>query len=82
MVQEGVCELVEDVHLSQGFLLTLNTTFITLIPKEEGATHLKKFWPIVLCNIIYKLITKVMALRIKPILPFSISKEKYGYVEG
>jgi hypothetical protein len=32
--------------------------------------------------VIYKIISKVIALRLKPILPFIISKEKSGYVEG
>jgi hypothetical protein len=32
--------------------------------------------------VIYKIISKVIALRLKQILPFIISKEKSGYVEG
>jgi hypothetical protein len=36
----------------------------------------------VLCNVIYKIITKVIALRLKPILPCIISREQLGYVEG
>jgi mannosylglycoprotein endo-beta-mannosidase len=57
-------------------------TFITLIQKEERATNPKQFRPISLCNVIYKIITKVIANRLKPILPTIISKEKSGYVEG
>jgi hypothetical protein len=60
----------------------LNATFLTLIEKEEQATNPKQFWPIALCNVIYKIITKIIALRLKPILPFIISKEHIGYVEG
>jgi hypothetical protein len=57
---------------------TLNATFLTLIPKEERVTNPKNFRPIALCNVIYKIISKVIALRLKPILPFIISKEKSG----
>ena len=63
-------------------IIALNATFLTLIPKEERVTNLKNFRPIALCNVIYKIISKYIALRLKPILPFIISKEQSGYVEG
>jgi hypothetical protein len=73
---------VEESHSSEKFLPALNGTFLTLIPKEERVTNLRNFIPIDICNVIYKIISKVIALRIKPILPFIISKEQSGYVEG
>jgi hypothetical protein len=73
---------VEESHSSCKVLPTLNATFLTLVPKEERVTNLRNFRPIALCNVIYKIISKVIALRLKPILPFIISKEKSGYVEG
>jgi hypothetical protein len=63
-------------------LSALNATFLTLIPKEERVTNPKQFRPIALCNVIYKIITKVVANRLKPIMTHVISKEQAGYVEG
>jgi hypothetical protein len=82
LVREEVWEVVEESRASGLVLPTLNATFLTLIPKEERVTNPKKFRPITLCNVIYKIITKVVANRLKPILTHVISKEQAGYVEG
>jgi hypothetical protein len=62
-------------------LLALNDTFLTLIPKEEKVTNPNKFIPISLCNIIYKIRTKVISSCLKLLMHFLISHENYGYVE-
>jgi hypothetical protein len=82
LVREEVWEVVEESRASGLVLLALNATFVTLIPKEERVTNPKKFRPIALCNVIYKIITKVVANRLKPILTHVISKEQARYVEG
>jgi len=32
----------------------VNKTFVTLIPKKEEVNCMKDFWPISLCNVMYK----------------------------
>jgi hypothetical protein len=61
MLREEVWEIIEDSRLSGQVLPALNATFLTLIPKEERVSHPKKFRSIALCNVIYKLLTKVIA---------------------
>jgi len=75
IVKEDVWRVVEESRTSGQVLTALNATFITLIAKEERVTHPKQFRPISLCNVIFKIITKVIANRLKPILPFIISNE-------
>jgi hypothetical protein len=82
LIRKDVWEVVEEPRASNQVLSALNATFLTLIPKEERVTNPKHFRPIALCNVIYKVITKVIATRLKPIFPFLISKEQSGYVEG
>jgi hypothetical protein len=50
-----------------------NHTFIALIPKQLGASTMNQFKPISLCNIIYKIILKILANRFKAQLHLFIS---------
>jgi len=81
-VKTEVWEVVEDSRRSASILKSLNSTFLALIIKQEEANTLAKFRPIALCNVIYKIISKVIANRLKPILLSLISEEQSGYVEG
>jgi exonuclease III len=82
MIRTEVWEILEDSRLNGEVLRAFNATFLALIPKEGQANRPKQFRPIALCNVIYKLLTKVIASRLKPILPTIISPEQSGYVEG
>ena len=82
LVKEEVPEIVEETRNNKGVLKDLNATFLTLIPRELGANSLDKFQPIALRNVIYKIISKVIANHLKPLLPKLISPEQLGFVEG
>jgi hypothetical protein len=82
MIREEVWEIIEDSRRSRQVLPSLNATFLALIPKENKVTTLNHFRPVALCNVIYKLLTKVIAKCLKIIIPFIISQEQSGYMEG
>lgn len=52
----------------------INHAYITLIPKVKSPIRVSEYRPIYLCNIICKLISKVVANRLKKILPHLVSK--------
>lgn len=80
-IKNDVWHLAEESKKTLG-VLPFNSTFLTLIPKEEHSLHPKAFSLIALCNVIFKIITKVIANSLKPLFPTLITKEKSGYVEG
>lgn len=82
LINTEVWEIVEESRSMHWILPSLTATFIVLIPKGDEPNTPDKFRPIALCNVIYKLISKVLANRLKPLLPFLISPEQTGYVEG
>eukprot|EP00253_Pinus_taeda_P027174 PITA_27174 len=82
LIQWEVWQVVEESHSMRWMYPGLNATFIALILKSENSNSPEKFRPIALCNIIYKIVSKVVALRLKPLLPLIISPEQSGYVEG
>ena len=60
----------------------LNTTNICLIPKTERPTRMAKLRPISLCNVRYKIISKVLCQRLKVCLPLLISPTQSAFVPG
>ncbi|RVW35346.1 hypothetical protein CK203_077023 [Vitis vinifera] len=72
-----------DFYDSGCFVRSLNSTFLVLLLKKGGvAEDLRDFIPISLVGGLYKWLTKVLANRLKRVLPKVISKAQNAFVEG
>ena len=72
-------DVVECSRLNGRVLPSLNLTFIALIPKKERPLSFDDFRPISLRNLVYKLISTIAALRLKPFLDKYISSQQFGF---
>ena len=74
--------MVESSRIMGSVAPSLNSTFLSLIPKVGYPVTFANFHPISLCNLCYKLISKVAALRLKPFLDSSISPQQFGFLKN
>uniref|UniRef100_A0A2N9G6K5 Reverse transcriptase domain-containing protein n=1 Tax=Fagus sylvatica TaxID=28930 RepID=A0A2N9G6K5_FAGSY len=82
LIGEDVTKAVLTCLNTGKILKAINHTHITLIPKVKNPEDVKEFRPISLCNVIYKLISKVLTNRLKSMLPHIVSESQSAFVPG
>lgn len=61
---------------------TINVTILTLVPKQTDALEIKDFWPIACCNLVYKIISNIIADKLKKMLTRAIVPNQCTFVKG
>ena len=79
-VKNGVLATCLYILNEQGIIASLNHTYIALIPKTTRPRKVTGFRPISLCNVIYRLVAKVIANRLKQVLHKIISPTQSAFV--
>ena len=80
IVGDSVVLAVLDFLNNGNMLAEINHTNIVLIPKVQNPERMSEFRPISLCNVIYKIISKVLANKLKQVLPQIISSTQSAFV--
>lgn len=60
----------------------VNSTILALIPKKVDSLEMRDFRPIACCNVLYKVVSKIIANRLKLLLPRIISENQSAFIKG
>ncbi|XP_041995759.1 uncharacterized protein LOC121745883 [Salvia splendens] len=86
MIEAGGRELCDCSHwglLSGAFMpRSFTATMIILIPMKPNPVMWGGYRPISLCNVTNKIITKILASRLAPLLPLVIASNHSGFIKG
>ncbi|XP_042964722.1 uncharacterized protein LOC122298944 [Carya illinoinensis] len=82
IVGGDVAAAVQEILETRRGVAEINETYIALIPKKKLPTIVSEYRPISLCNVIYKVVSKVLANRLKLFLPSIISPSQSAFVPG
>jgi len=69
IIGKDVVEAILSIQSTDFILRGCNALFITLIPKKDNPSNLNEFRPISLVGCVYKILSKIMANRLKKVLP-------------
>ncbi|CAA7027574.1 unnamed protein product [Microthlaspi erraticum] len=77
---QDIITMVKEFFETNSLDAKLNQTNICLIPKTERPRDMTEFRPISLCNVSYKIISKILSNRLKRCLPKIISETQSAFV--
>lgn len=77
-VCNAILQFLNFLHMDE----SINATHIALIPKKANPCCVYDFRPISLFNVLYKLISKVLANQLKMVLPHIISSNQSAFLPG
>jgi len=82
LLGDDLLRVVEEVQLLGKVMDKIDVTFLTLISKSEFPNSFDEYKPISFCNYVYKVISKVIASRLKPTLSNYTLKKQFGFYKA
>lgn len=82
IVHKDVVKIVQTFFHSGEFQEGCSEANVVLIPKKKNIMNMGDLRPIALCNVLYKIVTKVMANRMKPIMDKIVAPTQSAFIPG
>jgi len=82
IVKMDVIKAMQEFFTTGKLLNNFNSNTIVLIPKNSNADTVNQYRPIALANFKFKIISKILADRLAPIMPHIILEEQRGFIKG
>lgn len=82
IIKHDFYNLCQDFFKNSVSLRSINSSFITLIPKVDNPKYVGDFRPISLLNTSMKMITKILANRLQSTIIPLIHKNQYGFIRS
>ena len=82
IVGDDVADFVINILHGSEMPSYVNKTNIVMIPKVKDPTDVAQYRPISLCNVVYKLVSKAIVIRLKKFLPDLVTENQSAFVPG
>lgn len=82
VIKKEVISTIRNFHERGVFEKSFNSTYVALIPKEMGAKELTHFRPISLISSVYKIISKILAERLKKVIHKLVGTQQLAFIKG
>lgn len=81
-MKDEILKFMDEFHSNCSLPKGFDTSFITLVPKNENPVNLSDFRPISLIGSMYKVLSKVLAARLKPTLNTVVGEVQSAFTGG
>lgn len=82
IIKSDLMRIFNDLYNHNIQLHRLNEALIVLIPKKDGAVNISDFRPISLLNGVYKIIAKILAIRLRKVIQALIDPAQAAFLPG
>ncbi|KAI0519364.1 hypothetical protein KFK09_006808 [Dendrobium nobile] len=77
-----VCRAIRSFFIKGYLPKGVKATALAIVPKKKNASNISDYRPIALCNVLYKIIAKTLATRIKPFMNLIVKDNQAGFVNS